>query len=94
MKPTPPPVITKDTTEYEVAEILDSRMRRGQVQYLIQWQGYANEDNSWEPAMTIIKDVPALVRKFHADHPNTVRSIDTTPPPRAASHSHLIPMDF
>ena len=78
-KPPPPPIITNDVTEYEVAEILDSRRRRGRVQYLIHWRDYANEDNSWEPATTIIEDVPALVKKFHRDHPDAVRSISTTP---------------
>ena len=71
-KPPPPPVVTKDATEYEVAEILDSRIRRGRVQYLVQWQGYASEDNSWEPATTITEDVPALVQRFHEDHPNAI----------------------
>jgi transposase InsO family protein len=46
--PKPPPVETEgDGDEYEVADILDSRRRRGKVEYLIRWEGYGPEDDSW-----------------------------------------------
>src|SRR5258705_2633835 len=73
----PPPVITKGTIEYEVAKILDSRIRRGRTQYLISWKGYPTEDKSWEPASMITEDVPTLVKRFHADHPSAVQAMCT-----------------
>src|SRR5882762_1310441 len=74
----PPPIVVNDTIEYEVAKIHDSRVRRGRLQYLIQWRGYPLEDNSWEPATTVMEDVPALVKKFHTDHPSMAHTIGTT----------------
>ncbi len=70
----PPPIVTKGAVEYEVAKILDSRARRGKTQYLVSWKGYPTEDNSWEPAATITEDVPALVKRFHMDHPGAIRA--------------------
>ena len=39
--PPPPPEVVNDHEEYEVQEVLDSRMRRGMIQYLVKWKGYA-----------------------------------------------------
>lgn len=45
--PLPSPVEVDDTEELEVAAILDSRRRRGRVEYYIQWigDGPCHEDN-------------------------------------------------
>uniref|UniRef100_A0A670IAX9 Chromo domain-containing protein n=1 Tax=Podarcis muralis TaxID=64176 RepID=A0A670IAX9_PODMU len=53
--------------EYEVECILDSRYRRGKLQYLIDWKGYGPEDRSWEPAANV--HAPACLREFHATYP-------------------------
>ena len=37
------------------------------------WKGYNSEDDSWEPASVIFEDAPAVVSKFHDDHPSAVR---------------------
>jgi len=55
---------------FEIEEILDSCMCRGKLQYLVHWKGYNSEDNSWEPASMMFKDVPLVVSKFHDNHPN------------------------
>uniref|UniRef100_A0A8C5P6V7 Gypsy retrotransposon integrase-like protein 1 n=1 Tax=Leptobrachium leishanense TaxID=445787 RepID=A0A8C5P6V7_9ANUR len=65
--PPPPPVSTDGSDAFEVAQILDSRLRRGVLQYLVDWVGYDPEERSWEPA-TYVR-APALVRAFHAAHP-------------------------
>ena len=46
--PPPPPVVVAGENEYHIEEILDSRIRRRKLQYLVKWTGY-NEQN-WEPA--------------------------------------------
>jgi hypothetical protein len=46
-KPLPllPDVVNQDL-EYEVDQILDSKMVRGELKYLVKWKGYKNEENS------------------------------------------------
>jgi len=46
---TPEPVIVNEETRYEVEEILNSRLSRGKLQFLIKWKGYTDEHNSWQP---------------------------------------------
>ncbi|CAJ0950807.1 unnamed protein product, partial [Ranitomeya imitator] len=63
----PAPVLVEGELEYFVEKILDSRVSRRKLQYLVKWKGYAQEDNSW----VFASDVHAsdLVRAFHAAHP-------------------------
>lgn len=68
--PPPPPEVINDEEEYVVQEILDSRIWRRQLQYLIRWEGY--EQPSWEKA-TNISHATGLVRKYHRDHPDKPR---------------------
>ena len=42
--------IIKDHEEYEVQEVLNSRMRRGMIQYLVKWKGYSDVHNECVPA--------------------------------------------
>jgi len=35
--------------EYIVEEILDSHLRHNKLEFLVKWEGYMNENNSWEP---------------------------------------------
>ena len=55
LKP-PPPIITPDgDIEWEVNQILDSRLfgRWKKLQYLVSWEGYGHEECSWEPAANL-----------------------------------------
>ena len=45
----PPPDIVDGEPEYEVEEILDSRIFRRKLQYLVSWKGYDISEWSWEP---------------------------------------------
>ena len=47
--PPPPPEVIDDHIEYEVKRILGARMRRGKVQFLVKWKGYADLHNEWVP---------------------------------------------
>ena len=64
----PPPVIIQDELEYEVATILDSCKKHRRLYYLVDWVGYDKEEQSWEPATSLVhcKD---LVKKFHQKYP-------------------------
>ena len=66
----PPPVVTKDgEEEYEVEEILDSRIRRRRLEYYVKWHGYGAEENSWQPKAHLA-NAPELIADFHRLHPN------------------------
>ncbi|CAJ0936069.1 unnamed protein product [Ranitomeya imitator] len=63
----PAPVLVEGELEYIVEKILDSRVSRRRLQYLVKWKGYAQEDNSWVFASDV--HAPDLVRAFHVAHP-------------------------
>ena len=73
----PPPVIVDSEEELEVKEILDSRMFRNQLQYLVRWEGTTAEEDSWEPAGAL-KNAPDAVMDFHNSHPEAPRRIGAT----------------
>ncbi|CAJ0966301.1 unnamed protein product [Ranitomeya imitator] len=77
----PAPVLVEGELEYVVEKILDSRVSRRKLQYLVKWKGYGQEDNSW----VVASDVHAadLVRAFHRAHPGRPggsREGSVTPP--------------
>ena len=46
----PPPLEFVDGDEHYVVEwILDSRLIWGQLHFLIKWEGYGYEENTWVP---------------------------------------------
>ena len=72
--PPPPAVQVDGHTEYEVQKILDSRIHRRQLQYLVQWVGYGSEENTWEPEPNVQHAADA-VAEFHRLHPGAPRRI-------------------
>jgi hypothetical protein len=78
--PPPPPIDVEGEPEYNVEEIRDTRRRRGKLQYLVHWEGYQREDDTWEPIENL-KNTQKLVQEFHDKNPdrpgptNNVRAI-------------------
>ena len=60
-----PPVIVDDTEEWHVEEILDYRIYRHRLQYLVKWVGFDRPD--WEPAEGFNK--LEAVDRFHQCYP-------------------------
>jgi hypothetical protein len=67
--PPPPPVELSTGEEYEVDQILDSRYRRRQLQYLVLWKGYPISDATWEP-ITHLQNAPEAIHDFHQRYPH------------------------
>jgi len=69
----PTPEIVEDEEHYEVEKILDSRLYRGKLQYLVKWKGFGYEENSWANENDVF--APRLVRDFHQTNPAAPRRI-------------------
>ena len=70
----PPPELVNDEEEYLVEEILNSRMFRGKLQYLVKWEGYGVEHNTWEYHANV-ENTPEKVTDFHTKNPAAPRRI-------------------
>ncbi|MBW0567706.1 hypothetical protein O181_107421, partial [Austropuccinia psidii MF-1] len=66
----PPPVLVEEQDKWEVAQVLDSKLKRGKLWYLVEWQGFSEdpERTSWEPASNLTNS-PDLVKDFHSLYP-------------------------
>ena len=65
LTPYKPPIIIEGDKEYEVDEILDSRMRNSKLQYLVCWKDYPTRiDWTWEPESNIMH-APEAIKDFH-----------------------------
>ena len=60
-------VANSNTEEYEVEQILDSRLYRRQLQYLVRWEGYDLSHDQWIPAKEV--HTPTLTWTFHERYP-------------------------
>ena len=77
---TPPKPVTKDgEEEYEVEEVLDSRVFRGCLEYLVCCRGYGPEADSWENGLELTDGAAQVIADFHAAHPDTVSSVGQRP---------------
>ena len=70
----PPPVEVQGDLEYEISEVIDSkidRRRSCKLLYLVRWLGYENMDEefSWLPA-TELENAKELVTDFHSAYLN------------------------
>ena len=73
LHPPPLPEIIDGEKEFIMEERLDSRVINWKLHYLIKWEGYGIEHNSWEPA----DEVHTLehIMDFHQRHPGAPQHI-------------------
>ena len=76
----PLPIEVDKDIEYEISEILDSKLnkqRQCQLLYLIQWAGYegTDQETDWLPA-TELKHATELVQDLHDSYPNKPRPLN------------------
>ena len=70
----PPPVIINEGMEFEISEILDSKIdkcHKCKLQYLVKWSSYegTDEETSWIP-MSKLKHAIESVADFHLANPD------------------------
>ena len=65
IKEPPPPIQIEGEDEYELEEIIDSRLHYNKLQYRAKWKGYSPEhDKVWYPAESFNK-AEDTVQRFH-----------------------------
>ncbi|XP_041947343.1 uncharacterized protein LOC121708613 [Alosa sapidissima] len=64
----PVPLLLDEGSVYAINEILDSRRRRGRLEYLVDWEGYGPKGHSWVSRDYILD--PTMLAEFHQTHPS------------------------
>ena len=66
------PVVADAEPMFEVQDIVDSRLVDGRLQYKIDWAGFSEAEQSWEPAEAV-EHLSLLVAAFHQKYPEKPR---------------------
>src|ERR1700677_1645681 len=70
------PVIIEGEERYNVEAILNSKLTRGKLFYLVKWEGWSTEHSTWEPE-SHLDGSRKSVGKFHREHPSASQRIFT-----------------
>jgi len=66
------PVTVEGEEEYIVEEILDACLKCNKLEFLVKWEGYTNENNSWEPKDNC-KHARNAIAAFYRKYPQAPR---------------------
>ncbi|MBW0516482.1 hypothetical protein O181_056197 [Austropuccinia psidii MF-1] len=68
----PPPLVSvEEKEEWEVAQVLDSKLKRGKLWYPVEWTEFSEypERTTWEPDSDLTKSID-LVKEFYTFYPD------------------------
>ncbi|MBW0485743.1 hypothetical protein O181_025458 [Austropuccinia psidii MF-1] len=70
----PPTIIIEEEEEWEVSQILYSKVKRGKLWYVVGWKGFSQDPGRsiWESTENL-KNFPELVKDFHYLYPDKPR---------------------
>ncbi|EGO02357.1 hypothetical protein SERLA73DRAFT_71482 [Serpula lacrymans var. lacrymans S7.3] len=73
-RPRPVVVTQQGEEEFEVEQVVDARLKRGQLEFLVLWKGYGDKDRMWEPEAHLENSRNA-VHKFYSKNPSAPRKL-------------------
>ncbi|MBW0480334.1 hypothetical protein O181_020049 [Austropuccinia psidii MF-1] len=67
----PPPVIVEEQEEWEVAQVLDSKPKKGKLWCLVEWKGFSEDpERTTLESASSITSLPDLVKNFPSLYPD------------------------
>jgi hypothetical protein len=63
--------ITDDEMRYRVSKFLDHRIKEGEFELLTLWEGFDEEDSTWEPLNILNEDIPNMCQNYLSQIPST-----------------------
>ena len=51
-----------------IEDVLRHKRLRGQIMYLVKWQGFPTEFNTWEPLHNIVRSAGGFIDNYLEDH--------------------------
>ena len=73
----PEPELVGDHEEYQVSEVLNSRLRNRRLEYLVSFKGYGPEENEWLPEENL-ENAKEAIAEFRHKNPGAPRRISAT----------------
>jgi len=70
----PEPVTVEGSPEYEVEEIMDSRLKRDKLKFLVKWSGYTDDYNTWEPEANCVNSCD-IIKEFYKSNPSAPQKL-------------------
>lgn len=73
----PEPLIVDGEKEHEVQAVVDSRGSGKRFRYRVCWEGYGQENDTWEPLKHLVH-APEILESYHYMYPDKPRPPSTT----------------
>jgi len=70
----PKPITVERTPEYEVEEIMDSRLMHDKLEFLVKWSSYTDDYNTWKPEANCANSHD-IIKEFYESNPSAPRKL-------------------